>query len=390
VASLRRGTWLTAERIRLYSLVIIVASVLEIPLLFLVNSHAPFGTDFVVTWAADHAAVNGNDFYDDKLTLATDQAVTGLPDFFPFPYPPTYALITAPLGTLHYHVALAIWMLAGLACFVGTMLLLTEGRGVLPMLAFPAVVINIVNGQNGLVFASLLAGALGLLKTRPIIAGVLIGLMSTKPHLGLLIPFALVGAKEWRAFVAAALTVAGLVLASLMAFGVAPWREFFSVTEIYQTQLLVANNPILTKIVTVFATMLRLGLGTVAAYGAQGVVFVGAAAFVFLMWRREVSDRLKQAALALAAAVATPYLFDYDLAIVGIGVAAIAIAGLEGGFLSWETLILLMLWLLPGIARPVTMLGNVPIVPLVILSGLVLLVVRMRQLPSLDQGRSTA
>jgi len=261
------------------------------------------------------------------------------------------------------------------------MLLLTEGRGVLPILAFPAVMINVVNGQNGLAFASLFAGALGLLKTRPIVAGVLIGLISTKPHVGILIPFALAGAKEWRTFAAAALTVAGLILASILAFGTTPWLEFFALTEIYRTQLLVAHNPILAKIVTIFATTQRLGVGAVIAYGLQLATLVGSAAFVFVVWRSEASDRIKQAALAFAALVATPYLFDYDLAILEIGIAAISVAGLEEGFLSWEKLILVVLWLLPGVARPVTMVSNVPIVPVVVLSGIALLVVRMRQSP---------
>ena len=382
-ASLRHGSWLTTERIRLYSLVILVASALELPFLLFVSAHAPFGADFVVTWAADHAAVNGNDFYDQKLTQATDQAVTGLAAFFPYPYPPTYALITAPLGSLPYHAALAIWMLAGLAAFAGAMLLLTKGRGVLPILAFPAVVINIVNGQNGLVFASLFAAALGVLKTRPIVAGVLIGLMSTKPHLGLLIPFALAGAKEWRAFAAAAATVAALILASILAFGAAPWLEFLAQAEIYRSQLLVAGNPILAKIVTVFATAQRLGLGEVIAYGAQAAAFIGAAGFVFLVWRRAVSDPIKHAALVFAALVATPYLFDYDLAILGIAIAAISTAGLEEGFLPWEKSILVFLWFLPGVARPASILANVPIVPLSMVLGMAFLAAHMRR-PPLD------
>jgi alpha-1,2-mannosyltransferase len=380
-ASLRRGSWITAERVRLYSLVILIASIVELPFLFFVGAHAPFGADFVVTWAADRAAMSGADFYDASLTLATDRAVTGLPDFFPFPYPPTYALITAPLGRLPYHVALVLWLAAGLACFVGSLLLVTEGRGLLPILAFPAVVINIVNGQNGLLFASLFAGALGLLKRRPIVAGVLIGLLAMKPHLGILFPFALAGGKEWRAFVAAALTVAGLVLASMLAFGITPWLEFLRLSEAYRTQLLVADAPILAKIVTIFATALRWGFSSLVAYAVQVVVLIACAGFVFLVWRSPVSAWVKQAALAFAALLATPYLFDYDLAILAIGIAALAVAGLEESFLSWETLILVILWLLPGVARPVTMFSNIPIVPLVVLLGTAFLAAHMRHQP---------
>ena len=59
-------------------------------------------------------------------------------------------------------------------------------------LAYPAVLINIGHGQNGFLTAALLGGALVILDRRPIVAGILFGLLVYKPQFGLMIPLALI------------------------------------------------------------------------------------------------------------------------------------------------------------------------------------------------------
>ena len=54
---------------------------------------------------------------------------------------------------------------------------------------------------------------------RQVWAGILLGMATIKPQLGLLLPVALVAARQWRALAAAAATVAALVLLSAWAFG---------------------------------------------------------------------------------------------------------------------------------------------------------------------------
>ena len=58
-------------------------------------------------------------------------------------------------------------------------------------LAFPAVLINIGHGQNGFLTAALLGGALVVLDRRPLVAGILFGLLVYKPQYGLMIPLVL-------------------------------------------------------------------------------------------------------------------------------------------------------------------------------------------------------
>src|SRR6201999_4060273 len=81
-------------------------------------------------------------------------------------------------------------------------------------------------GQNGALTAALVGLGLILLRTRPIIAGVCIGLLSVKPHLGLLIPVALLAGAYYRAFAAGAVTAIVLALISIAAFVFEPWFAF--------------------------------------------------------------------------------------------------------------------------------------------------------------------
>ena len=63
--------------------------------------------------------------------------------------------------------------------------------GILLACAFPGILANAMVGQNGFVTAALFGGALICLERRPLVAGCLIGLLSFKPHLGILFPIAL-------------------------------------------------------------------------------------------------------------------------------------------------------------------------------------------------------
>ena len=67
-------------------------------------------------------------------------------------------------------------------------------------MAMPPVLINAITGQAGFLIAALFIGGMALLPKRPLLGGMLLGLMVIKPQLGLVLPFALAAGREWRAF----------------------------------------------------------------------------------------------------------------------------------------------------------------------------------------------
>src|SRR4029077_13184374 len=73
-------------------------------------------------------------------------------------------------------------------------------------LAFPAVFINLGHGHNGFLTAALIGAALLVLDRRPIVAGILFGVMSYNPLFGVMIPLVLMVTGRWRAFASAGAT----------------------------------------------------------------------------------------------------------------------------------------------------------------------------------------
>ena len=78
----------------------------------------------------------------------------------------------------------------------------------------PACPINAIGGQNGFLSAALFLGGVLNIDRRPILSGVLIGLLTFKPHLGVVLPFALVALGAWRVIASAAVTALALFAAA--------------------------------------------------------------------------------------------------------------------------------------------------------------------------------
>ena len=69
---------------------------------------------------------------------------------------------------------------------------------------------------------------LRLLDTRPITAGVLIGLLTVKPQLGILFPFLLIASGRWKVFFMAAVTAIALCSRSIAIGGLDGWQDYIT------------------------------------------------------------------------------------------------------------------------------------------------------------------
>ena len=67
----------------------------------------------------------------------------------------------------------------------------------------PGVAVNVFFGQNGFLTAALLIGGLVNLDRRPILSGILFGMLTIKPQFGLLLPVLLLITGRWRVIAAA-------------------------------------------------------------------------------------------------------------------------------------------------------------------------------------------
>ena len=347
--SLRSGDWLTRERVRLVAVALLLASAAGF--LFLVlTAHGvidrqgrPLGTDFSNVYAAGTYVDQGNAAapFDPVQQFAREQQIFGADtQFYGWHYPPFFLFVAGALALLPYGLALAVWQAGSLGLYLVTLRailapslpMLGRGEWLLLALAFPAVLINIGHGQNGFLTAALLGGALVVLDRRPIVAGILFGLLVYKPQYGLLLPVVLAASGRWRCFAAAAVTVAILAIATTLSFGISAWHAFAVFSEFTRTVVLEQGNTGWHKIQSVFSWARMWGAPIPLAYALQGIATVAVGLALALLWRSAASFPLKAAALCLAAILATPYSFDYDMTVLAPAIAFFAVDGLQRGF----------------------------------------------------------
>jgi hypothetical protein len=373
------GEWLTAARLRAYSLILLtfyaLASVVWIALADGLSdaNGTPLGTDFASFYAAGSMVLDGRaaSVYDMAAYYAREQQLFGAhTPYYAWFYPPFFLLLAAPLAAFPYPLALPIWQAATFAGYVAVIraILLTApltrrqtGLGLLAAAAFPAVFINLGHGQNGFLTAALLGGALLALPRRPILAGLLFGLLAYKPQFGLVIPVALLAAGQWRTIGAAAITVAALALVTAALFGPDIWTAFAASTELSRKVLLQDGDVGFEKLQSVFAVVRMWGGSVSFAYLMQGLASAAVIGSVAWIWRKSRDHRIKAAALSTATALASPHILDYDLMILGPAIAFMAVAIARRGPKNYEISLLAAAWLVPLVTRGITGATGIPL-----------------------------
>jgi len=392
-----RAHWLIARRVRDYPVIVLVMFTLGALGYALTISDGldpqgrTFGTDFIAFWSAARLHVGGETLSAwDGPAMAAFQAAQfpGLGAPTVWAYPPMMLALVAPLGHLSYGAAFVVWTSLGLLGFLLALSPLLPGRRAWVLaLAFPGVWIGIAHGQTQFVVGALLGGALVLLGRRPVLAGVLIGLLVVKPHLAVLLPVALLAGRHGRAFASAAVTSVAVTAASTAWLGVDVLRAWLEEMGAMNAQLSAGDLPVY-KFVTPFAGLRLLGLPEPAAMALHGVVALGAVATVWWVWRRSTDMRLRGTAVVLGTFLVTPYSADYDLALLAFAIAWWAALGLDAGWRRGERNLLVVLWCLPILAAVVAMLTHVSPTPIALVVGLVL--VRRRVLGEATEAPRSA
>jgi arabinofuranan 3-O-arabinosyltransferase len=298
-------------------------------------------SDFVNVWAAGKLALAGHaaTAYDWPTHKLMEETAVGhaFDGYFGWHYPPTFLFVAAALSVLPYAAAYALWALVTFPGYlVAIRAIIGDRIGYLLAAAFPAVLPNFIVGQNGFLTASLIGGALFLLETNPISAGILLGLLTYKPHLGLLIPIALAAGGYWRTFFTAALVAAVIAGASWLVFGAEAWQAFLGNIGHTSQAFLSEGWADWSKLQTAFGLTRTLGGSETLAWTVQAVVSLAAAILVAIVWRSKTPYDLKAAALGVGVLLATPYLYTYDLVVLAVPLAFLLRFGTARGFLPWD------------------------------------------------------
>jgi alpha-1,2-mannosyltransferase len=386
LAALRSGSFVTLRRMRAYSFLLLIAYAAAVVGL-LATAHGivdaagrPIGTDFANVYAAGKLALAGEaaQAYDWPAHHEMQKRISGHDDipYYGWHYPPAFMLVAAVLAALPYLAALLVYQAATLAASLAVVRKIAgRAEAWLLALAFSGVFINVTHGHNGFITAALLGGALLVLDRRPLLAGVLIGCLAYKPQFGLLVPLVLAATGRWRTIATAAATV--LVIAGLtwVLFGTEVFIAFWRSLPMTQ-RVILEGAPGFYKIQSVYAALRQLGVPAGFANAMQMAATLGVAVVLVMLWRSAAAFELKAAALLISCVLATPYALDYDLVVLAPAIAFLAAHGLRQGFAPWELTLLVALWVLPLVARPVAELTAVSLTPVLLLAALGLILRR--------------
>ena len=300
-------------------------------LMFWAVFHLAPGQDWVVFPTAA-ALVRAHDF----ATLADPRAFTDvlnrthtawfakpISQLHPWVYPPPALLLALAFGWMPYLVSLVVFLgITGAAMIAALWQWQDDTRGRLLLIGFvllcPATAYQIGAGQLSFLVAAILLAAMALFDRRPFWAGALLGLLCLKPQLGLMLPVALLAARQFRAIAGAAASSAILAWLSLALLGPTPWRDwihFASGTSPWFAPLL---QQMRVYDQSMHATLHMLGASEPVAGIGQIMATLCAAICVWLVFARGGSRRQRLVVLLCAIIVAAPHVSGYDHVLLAI------------------------------------------------------------------------
>jgi hypothetical protein len=331
--------------------------------------------DFMVFHAAARAVLEGKAgiVYDTAaLTHLQNTLYAGrLPfelGFRPFLYPPLWLLAVLPFGWLSLSAAaVAFLALSIAAASAGMRASNLSWLAIAAILTGPAALWVVISGQNTFLSLALLYGGLALSERKPVLAGVLLGLLAYKPQLFVLVPLALFCARSWHALAALIVTVVLLTLATLLLFGPDLWIAFLESARVAASPAAAAEmyDRVGNHMVTLLAAAKAVGLANGPAATVQLAGSLLAIAAVGWVFFRHPHSQARTAVLVAATMLVSPYTLNYDLLILMPAVALSFLYPPPAGYLPAERVLLFVVWLLPHLCLELNAAG-IPIGPPVI------------------------
>ena len=385
----------TERRLRFYGTGVAVAYALSLAWRLVNNQWIilsdgrPRCVDFGWMWLSGKLAVAGDpaQIFDFSAFSAAQLALFGqanCPFLNPFVYPPTYLFIIYPFGLMPYAVAFAVWILFTVILYELAVYAIIPRRAALIAAIAPfCVAVTADFGHNGFLTAALIGFSLAFMERRPLVSGIFLGLLTYKPHLGVLFPVALLASRNWRALASAAAVTVTLAVAAAIVFGAQGWPSFLD-TLLHRQISLSPDGQVELFLHSVYFGLLHwAGTTALVSWSAQLSVAAVLALTVWAVWAKPIPYSLKAALLCIALVTVTPYVLFYDLCILSIAVAFLVKDGMSRGFHPGERTVML-------ICVAALFLATVPIGPVICAALLFLTARRIVAYRRLDRAAALA
>lgn len=378
--------WLNEERIRVYSRIFLVLYILIYGYFIFAGNGMldvngkPIGSDFVQYWAASKIILSGNpiDVYDLHKLFSMEKSITGINYFLPMHYPPTFLLAIVPLAFLPYIPSLIVWLGSTFFIFLIVVRQIAPHTATLWLtIAFSGTFQNFIHGQNGFLSTAILGGGLLCMKRCPFLGGVVLGFLTYKPHLAILIPVALIAGRYWKTLAGMIFSTLTFILISALVFGIEIWFQFIQKIPFAFNMLEKSAFP-LYQMTTTLAAALLSGFDIQIARLLHGTVAVIAVTVMIWIWFQKSPFFLRASSLVLAILLFTPHANTYDLTLLSLPLAWIGWKLHFEKHLPNNMIILPICWISPLLCVPIALVTKIQIIPF-ILGIFLFLVLRMNR-----------
>ena len=330
----------------------------------------PVGGDFSAFWASSHVLLTGkaSDVYDDNIIFAVEKSIAGVDYRNPIPYPPTFFFVIAPLALLAYIPSLILWLAVTFSVFqYVTYRFAPHALTIWLTFSFPGAFQNVIHGHNGFVTASILGLAFLIIEKRPFAAGLILGLLSFKPHLIAIVPLFLLVGRAWRTLAGLGISVFVLVLASAILFGIESWIRFFEKIP-FMLYLLKGGFLQMHQVVSTVGALLLAGVPYQAAILVHLLFSAIGIGMAVITWYRNKPASIRHSMLVLTILLVTPYANSYDLTLLALPICWIGWeAYKDDSISSFDSFFLITAWCLPILSVSIAVLAKLQIAPFFIL-----------------------
>lgn len=302
----------------------------------------PLGGDFLQDWVGGYVAgsaerADGERLYDlDYVkSIQHDAEVVGFEwskeKYFPMVYPPFFYQAMQPVALIGYPIACKLWgLFCGIAISLAAFLLYrfhepSRGRvgvGVLAALFFFPLITTLTMGQKSTLLLLILATTFLLLHhKRPLLAGLVFGLIAVKPHLGIVIGLTMLLKRQWSFAMGALLTV-GILTGISWWYQPGVWNDYLGVVSGMNDYVETGGYQLAQSHSLWGASQLTFS-GFAGAMWVKLIAGVIAAGIVFLLWRTmrgpvDVSSKrfaCQFSAMIFVTVMLSPHFYTYDLTI---------------------------------------------------------------------------
>jgi alpha-1,2-mannosyltransferase len=274
----------------------------------------------------------------------------------PWVYPPHFLLLFLPFGLLAPVPSYALFVLTTLLGLLVTIRVWLHATNAfwlqcISLMLSPAAALGVMVGQNAFLAASLLIGGFALMTSAPILSGALLGVLSFKPQLCIMVPVALIAGRQWKTLVSMTLTAAVLGALSLALFGPGIWRGWFLLMAGQSDWYTEWQSEGRLWGMSVFACAVALGSSFDLARILQMAAVLIAGGGVFLAFRSAMSAGLRLAVLLTGTFLAAPHVSNYDAVLLTIAATLLFQLATEARLSATDLIVAALVWLCP-IANP--------------------------------------